>query len=197
MRKLAQTAATFEAQAAKLSRWGNLLARTLLGGGRLLVAGNGGSAAQAQHLAAEFVGKLDGDRMPLSAIALTADSCGVTAIANDYGYPAVFARQVRAHGREGDVLLLISTSGRSENLLSAADAARATGLRVWGFTGDLPNPLAQRCTDVVAVPSRDTQIIQELQLAAGHVLCAYADAALPRARGELRLLRVPEPQEVA
>ncbi|MEV4416479.1 SIS domain-containing protein [Catellatospora sp. NPDC049609] len=181
LRRLRQTAEAFEPEAGKLARWGLLLARTLVGGGRLLVAGNGGSAAQAQHLAAEFVGKLRADRVPLSAIALTADTCGMTAIANDYGYGHVFARQVRAHGTPGDVLLLISTSGRSPNLLEAADTGRAIGMRTWAFTGDLPNPLAQRCTETVAVPSGDTQIVQELQLAAAHLLCEYVDATLARA----------------
>lgn len=195
LRRLGQTAEAFEAEAGKLERWGLLLARTFVDGGRLLVAGNGGSAAQAQHLAAEFVGKLREDRIPLSAVALTADTCGVTAIANDYGYGHVFARQVRAHGTAGDVLLLISTSGRSPNLIEAADTGRTLGMRTWAFTGDLPNPLAEHCTEAVAVPSADTQIIQELQLAAAHLLCEYVDATLARAHGvpptpqvELRLV---------
>lgn len=183
LRRLQQTAGAFEPEAGKLARWGLVLARTLIGGGRLLVAGNGGSAAQAQHLAAEFVGKLREDRIPLSAIALTADTCGLTAIANDYGYGHVFARQVRAHGQPGDVLLLISTSGRSPNLLEAADTGRALGMRIWAFTGDRPNPLAERCAEALAVPSNDTQIVQELHLAAAHLLCEYVDAALPRAHG--------------
>jgi D-sedoheptulose 7-phosphate isomerase len=183
LRRLQQTASAFEPEAGKLARWGLVLARTLIGGGRLLIAGNGGSAAQAQHLAAEFVGKLREDRIPLSAIALTADTCGLTAIANDYGYGHVFARQVRAHGQPGDVLLLISTSGRSPNLLEAADTGRALGMRTWAFSGDRPNPLAERCAEALAVPSNDTQIVQELHLAAAHLLCEYVDAALPRAHG--------------
>ncbi|CAM5680972.1 D-sedoheptulose 7-phosphate isomerase OS=Streptomyces griseomycini OX=66895 GN=FHS37_002862 PE=4 SV=1 [Streptomyces griseomycini] len=105
------------------------------GGGRLLAAGNGGSAAQAQHLTAEIVGRYRDDRPPFSAIALHADTSSTTAIANDYGVDEVFARQVRAHGREGDVLMLLSTTGASANLLSAADAARAAGVRVWALTG--------------------------------------------------------------
>ncbi len=112
----------------QLARWGADLAHRLAAGGRLLVAGNGGSAAEAQHLTAELVGKLHDDRQPLSAIALHAETSALTAIANDYGYTDVYARQVRAHGRPGDVLLLLSTSGSSANLVAAALAARDVGL---------------------------------------------------------------------
>jgi D-sedoheptulose 7-phosphate isomerase len=163
----------------RLGRWGTELAWTLGRGGRLLVAGNGGSAAQAQHLAAELVGKLREDRMPLAAIALTADTSAVTAISNDYGYDEVFARQVRAHGRPGDVLLVLSTSGRSPNLLAAACAARETGLRAWAFTGPTPNPLAEACDEALVVPSQDAQVVQEMHLVSTHVLCEYVDLSLP------------------
>ncbi|MGB2569048.1 D-sedoheptulose-7-phosphate isomerase [Micromonospora citrea] len=164
-----------------LSRWGAELAVTLAGGGRLLVAGNGGSAAEAQHLTAELVGKLRDDRQPLSAIALHAETSAVTAIGNDYGYDEVFARQVRAHGRPGDVLLLMSTSGASANLLAAAHAGRDTGLRCWAFTGPAPNPLAEACHEVLAVASADSQVVQELHLVSTHVLCEYVDRELPAA----------------
>src|SRR5262249_19805400 len=150
---LARTLARFGDQAARLRDWGSRLGASLGQGGRLLAAGNGGSAAEAQHLVAELVGKLDEDRPPLSAIALTAESSGGTAISNDYGYQEVFARQVRAHGRPGDVVVLLSTSGHSPNLLAAAATARDMGLATWGLTGPVPNPLAQRCDEVVAVPS--------------------------------------------
>ena len=172
----------FRRAAADLPRMGTELAWTLGHGGRLLAAGNGGSAAEAQHLVAELTGKLRADRDPLSAIALCAETAGVTAISNDYGYEEVFARQVRAHGRPGDVLLLMSTSGRSPNLLNAADAGRAAGLRVWAFTGPAPNPLASRCAEVLAVPAEDPQVVQELHLLAVHVLCGYAEVALPAVR---------------
>jgi D-sedoheptulose 7-phosphate isomerase len=172
-----------------LARWGGVLAQTLLGGGRVLVAGNGGSAAQAQHMAAEFVGKLREDRVPLSAVALCADSGAVTAIANDYGYEEVFARQVRAHGRPGDILIVLSTSGRSPNVVRAAEAAGEMGLRTWAFTGAQRHPLAQRCEDVVAVPSEDSQVVQELHLVATHILCSYVDAAV----AGLQRLAQPEP----
>ena len=142
------------------------------------MAGNGGSAAEAQHLTAELVGKLRHDRMPLSAIALHADTSSLTAIGNDYGYGEVFARQVRAHGRPGDVLLLMSTSGRSPNLLAAAGAGSENGLRTWAFTGPAPNPLARMCDRVLAVPSGESQVVQELHLVATHLLCEYVDVAL-------------------
>jgi D-sedoheptulose 7-phosphate isomerase len=165
--------------AGKLGRWGSELAWTLGRGGRLLVAGNGGSAAEAQHLATELVGKLRDDRRPLSAIALCADSSAVTAIGNDFGYENLFARQVRAHGRADDVLLLLSTSGRSPNVLAAAAAGRELDMRCWAFTGPTPNPLADACTEVLAVPSSDAQVVQELHLVSVHVLCEYVDATLP------------------
>ena len=168
----------FREQAPRLTDWAGQLAWSLPRGNRLLAAGNGGSAAQAQHLVCELVGKLDADRAPMSGIALCAETSGLTAIANDYGYDEVFARQVRAHARPGDVVMLLSTSGRSRNLLAAAEAARELGLATWGLTGALPNPLAARCTEVLAVPSGDTQIVQELHLVAVHLLCGYLDTLL-------------------
>ncbi|MFV2100720.1 D-sedoheptulose-7-phosphate isomerase [Micromonospora sp. LOL_024] len=161
-----------------LARWGAFLAQRLTAGGRLLVAGNGGSAAEAQHLTAELVGKLHDDRQPLSAIALHAETSALTAIGNDYGYEEVFARQVRAHGRPDDVLLLLSTSGTSANLLAAARAGRAAGLRCWAFTGPIPNPLAETCDEVLAVDSPDNQVVQELHLVSSHLLCEYVEQAM-------------------
>ncbi|WP_433653448.1 D-sedoheptulose-7-phosphate isomerase [Micromonospora zamorensis] len=165
----------------QLARWGADLAHRLAGGGRLLVAGNGGSAAEAQHLTAELVGKLHHDRQPLSAIALHAETSALTAIANDYGYTDVYARQVRAHGRPGDVLLLLSTSGSSANLVTAALAAREAGLTSWALTGAAPNPLADACDEVLAVASPDTQVVQELHLVTSHLLCEYLEQELPAA----------------
>ncbi|MCX4385498.1 SIS domain-containing protein [Micromonospora peucetia] len=162
-----------------LARWGEALARRLADGGRLLVAGNGGSAAEAQHLTAELVGKLRDDRQPLSAIALHAETSAMTAIGNDYGYDEVFARQVRAHGRDGDILLLLSTSGASANLLTAARAGRGSGLTCWALTGPTPNPLAELCHDVLPVDSPDSQVVQELHLVTSHLLCEYVERALP------------------
>jgi D-sedoheptulose 7-phosphate isomerase len=176
---LAEALPPFRREAARLERWGDDLARHLGRGGRLLVAGNGGSAAEAQHLAAELVGRLRTERIPLSAIALTPDSSAVTAISNDYGFEDVFARQVRAHGRPGDVFLALSTSGRSPNLVAAACAARECGLRVWSMLGRGPSPLAEVSDEVLCCPSGDGQVVQELHLVAVHVLCEYVDLSLP------------------
>ncbi|HEX5741209.1 MAG TPA: SIS domain-containing protein [Pilimelia sp.] len=170
----------FRAAAAPLlARWGSDLAWTLGCGGRLLVAGNGGSAAEAQHLTAELVGKLRDDRQPLSAIALTAETSSLTAIGNDYGYEEVFARQVRAHGRADDVLVTLSTSGRSRNLLAAVEAAAEVGMRSWALTGPAPNPLAAASDQALAVPSDEPQVVQELHLLAVHIMCTHVDLALP------------------
>ncbi|GAA2461517.1 D-sedoheptulose-7-phosphate isomerase [Streptomyces glaucus] len=170
----------FRASAHITERWGARLASVLSGGGRLLAAGNGGSAAQAQHLTAEIVGRYRDDRPPFSAIALHADTSATTAIANDYGVHEVFARQVRAHGRPGDVLVLLSTSGASANLLSAADAARAAGVRVWALTGPAPNPLTAGCDEALCVAAPAAATVQELHLVAVHMVCAAFDAALER-----------------
>ncbi|MEV5886290.1 SIS domain-containing protein [Streptomyces sp. NPDC052020] len=170
----------FRASAHITERWGARLAAVLSGGGRLLAAGNGGSAAQAQHLTAEIVGRYRDDRPPFSAIALHADTSSTTAIANDYGVDEVFARQVRAHGRPGDVLMLLSTSGASANLLSAADAARAAGVRVWALTGPAPNPLMAGSDESLCVEAPATATVQEIHLVAVHMVCAAFDAALER-----------------
>jgi D-sedoheptulose 7-phosphate isomerase len=175
---LAEALPPFRAQATILARWGADLAWHLGQGGRLLVAGNGGSAAEAQHLAAELVGRLREERAPLSAIALTPDSSAVTAISNDYGFE-VFARQVRAHGRPGDVLLAMSTSGRSPNLVAAARAATESGMRTWAMVGAGRNPLADACDEALCCPSADSQVVQELHLIAVHVMCEYVDQTLP------------------
>ncbi|WP_093849740.1 D-sedoheptulose-7-phosphate isomerase [Streptomyces pini] len=170
--------APFRDQAGTAQGWGERLARVLAGGGRLLAAGNGGSAAQAQHLTAELVGRYRDDRPPFSAIALHADTSSTTAIANDYGVDEVFARQVRAHGREGDVLMLLSTSGASANLLSAAEAGRGAGMSVWALTGPAPNPLAAGSDESLCVRAGSTATVQELHLVTVHMVCAAFDAAL-------------------
>jgi D-sedoheptulose 7-phosphate isomerase len=161
-----------------LADWGSRLATVLDSGGRLLAAGNGGSAAEAQHLTAELVGRFRQDRRPYAAIALHAETSSLTAIVNDYGIEEMYARQVEAHGRAGDVLLLMSTSGRSPNLLSAARRARSCGVLVWSLTGPAPNSLADASDDVLAIHG-DTATVQELHLVAVHLLCAAFD----RARG--------------
>ena len=167
-----------------LARWGAELATRLTSGGRLLAAGNGGSASEVQHLTAELVGRFEGERIPLPALALHGDTSAMTAIANDYGYQEVYARQVRAHARPEDVLLLLSTSGRSPNLLEAARAGRSCGALTWALTGPGPNPLARLCNDAVCVPG-DTATVQETHLAAIHMICRALEAALPAGQDDI------------
>lgn len=176
---------SLRSQADRLSAWGAELAHRLLAGQRLLAAGNGGSAAEAQHLTAELVGRFDGERAPFSAIALHAETSAVTAIGNDYGFEELFARQVRAHGRAGDVLLLLSTSGRSPNLLSAVRAAAERGITTWALTGPAPNPLASACDEAVTVDAIAANA-QEGHLIAVHALCRAFDAEVARRDGTAR-----------
>ncbi len=166
-----------------LTRWGRELADRLLSGQRLLAAGNGGSAAEAQHLTAEIVGRFDGERRPFSAISLHAEASSVTAIGNDYGFAEVFARQVQAHGRAGDVVVLFSTSGRSENLLRAAAAAQRIGARMWALTGAGPNPLADLCDEHLALTGPSAGV-QEAHLLALHLLCRVFDDRVHRVDAE-------------
>jgi D-sedoheptulose 7-phosphate isomerase len=155
----------------------------LAGGGRVLFCGNGGSAADAQHLAAELVGRQNYDRPPAAGIALTVDTSALTAVANDYGYDQVFARQVRALGRPGDVLFAISTSGRSANVVAAVAAAREMDITTVAFTGAEPRDLGSADL-VVAVPAGDTAKIQELHICCGHIVFALTERALhPRPAG--------------
>jgi len=159
-------------------RWGEELAAVLAAGGRLLAAGNGGSAGQAQHLTGELVGRYRDDRRPFSAICLTAETSSLTAIANDYPAAELFARQVEAHGRPGDVLVLFSTSGTSPNILEAACRGARAGLRVWALTGPRPNPLAEIADEALSVDAEYTATVQELHLVSLHILCAAFDRAL-------------------
>lgn len=158
-----------------IERWGAELAVRLGAGRRLLCAGNGGSAAEAQHLTAELVGRFDGERAAYSALSLHAESSSVTAIANDYGYDEVFARQVTAHARAGDVVMLFSTSGESVNLLRAAAAARRAGATTWALTGPGPNALTRSCDEHLALPGTGASA-QESHLLALHLLCRAFDA---------------------
>jgi phosphoheptose isomerase len=170
-------------QLERVELWGQELTDRLLDDHRLLVAGNGGSAAEAQHLTAELVGRYRNEREPLSAICLHADSSSVTAICNDYGPEEVFARQVRAHGRAGDVLLLLSTSGRSPNLLAAAHAAGEREITTWALTGPAPNPLAEEVDEAVCVEAATAATVQEVHLMLLHVVCGALDRQLERAGG--------------
>ncbi len=175
---------TLEDAAPQLDRLATAAVEVFTGGGRLLAAGNGGSAAEAQHLTAELVGRFLRDRPPVSAIALTVETSSLTAIGNDFCADEVFARQVRAHGRPGDLLVLLSTSGTSTNVLAAAEAGRQAGLQVWALTGPRPNPLAEVADEVIAVDAATTATVQEVHLAAIHLLCDAIDtglaAAVPR-----------------
>jgi D-sedoheptulose 7-phosphate isomerase len=169
--------------------WGARLAAVLNTGGRLLAAGNGGSAAQAQHLTAELVGRYRDNRAPLSAICLTAETSSLTAIANDYPREELFARQVEAHGRPGDVLVLLSTSGSSPNIVAAAERGRAVGMSVWAFTGPPPNPLAKAADEALCADAHFTATVQELHLVALHILCAGLDRELGVIPAETRISR--------
>ena len=164
-----------EPECERLEHWGRTLAGCLLEGGRLLAVGNGGSAAQAQHLTAELVGRYQTERRPLSALCLHSDGSSYTAICNDYGAEEAFARQVYAHARRGDVLIALSTSGQSPNVLAAVDAAAECGVATWGVTGPAPNPLAELCDDAVSLAGPTTATVQELHLIAIHMLCASVD----------------------
>jgi D-sedoheptulose 7-phosphate isomerase len=173
----------FDAAVPRLEAWGHAAATVLSGGGRLLACGNGGSAEQAQHLTAELVGRYQDERPALAALPLHADFAALTAIGNDYGADQVFARQVRAHGRPGDLLVCLSTSGTSRNVVTAAAAAAQCGMTAWALTGPGPNPLADVCQDAVMVDASRTCTVQEVHLAAIHILCAAIDAALARPGG--------------
>jgi D-sedoheptulose 7-phosphate isomerase len=192
---LAPALAALDRDVDRIDAWGRRLADVVLAGGRLLAAGNGGSAAEAQHLTAELVGRYRDDRLPLSAIALHADTSSFTAIVNDYGADDGFARQVRAHGRPGDVLVLLSTSGRSPNVLSAAAAARECEITTWALTGRSPNPLAAACDDAVCVDAEATATVQEIHLVVVHLLAAALECEIDR-RG-LRDVRLTVPEATA
>jgi len=153
------------------------IARIFRGGGKLLIAGNGGSAADAQHVAAEFVSRFAFDRGPLPAVALTTDTSALTAIGNDYGFEHVFERQLRALGRKEDAFVAISTSGRSPNVIAALKAAREIGLTTIGFSGS-SGEMRPLCDLLVAVPSRDTALIQQIHLIAYHAICGIVEREL-------------------
>jgi len=156
----------------------DLLVETLAAGGKLLFCGNGGSAADAQHLAAELVGRFEKNRRALPAIALTTDTSALTAIGNDFGFDQVFSRQVEALAARGDALVALTTSGTSPNVVAALTAARARGCRTVGLTGLRGDRLAALCDAVVIVPSARTARVQECHITIGHAWCEAIDAAL-------------------
>ncbi len=170
----------FAASAPLLLEVGGRMAESLLAGGRVLAFGNGGSAADAQHLVAELVGRMRRTRAALSAIALTTDPSIVTAVGNDMGFAAVFGRQVEAHGRPGDVAVGISTSGRSPNVIEGLRAARARGLLTVGLTGNGGGDLAGIVDHLIDVPHPDAQRIQEVHAMVLHVLCEVVEEAASR-----------------
>jgi D-sedoheptulose 7-phosphate isomerase len=176
LEQLSRSLGALRAELDRLELWSQELGRVLLGGGRLLAVGNGGSAAQAQHLTGELVGRYRDERPPLSAIALHAETSSLTAIGNDYGADEAYARQVRAHGRPGDVLLALSTSGASSNVLAAVEAANEMELRTWALAGERACPLVEACDDAVCVGDASTATVQECHLVALHILCAGVDA---------------------
>ena len=165
----------FAGHAQEIVRLAKMLAACLQNGGKILLCGNGGSAADAQHLAAEFVNRFLVDRRPLPAVALTTDTSILTAVGNDFGFDLVFAKQIQALARPGDVLLALSTSGNSPNVLAALDAARRAGATTIGMTGEGGGAMAGACDHLLAVPSAFTPVVQEVHIAAGHLLCLLTD----------------------
>ena len=169
---------TLERCGAEIAKAANLVVDALAHGKKVLVFGNGGSAADAQHIAAELVGRFVAERAPLPGIALTVDTSALTAIANDYGFEQIFARQVRGLGAEGDVAIAITTSGKSPNVLAAVAAAREKKMRVVGLTGGKGTEFAAVCDACVVVPSTNTARIQEIHITVGHLICEAVDAVL-------------------
>lgn len=155
----------------------DLLVQTLNQGHRVLLCGNGGSAADCQHMAAEIVGRFECERGGLPALALTTDGAILTSLGNDFGFEAIFQRQVQAHGRAGDLLWAYSTSGRSENVLQAVAVAQQQGMRTLALTGAGPNALSDIADLSICVPSKVTARIQEMHGLIGHMLCAAVDVA--------------------
>ncbi|GAB6887846.1 D-sedoheptulose 7-phosphate isomerase [Desulfothermus okinawensis JCM 13304] len=168
----------FEENARLIIDIAGTIAASLVKGGKVLICGNGGSASDAQHMAAEFVGRFKIERPPLPAIALTTDSSILTCISNDYSFRDVFSRQVKGLGVEGDVLVVISTSGRSKNILNAIDAAKEKNIQTIGLTGAKGIRFVDRCDYALVVPSDYTPIIQEIHISAIHLICELVDVFL-------------------
>jgi len=167
--------------APEVAKAAEMIRSSLEAGGKLLIAGNGGSAADAQHIAAELTGRFLRERKPLPALALHANSSALTAIGNDYGYEHVFARELAAHARPGDVLLAISTSGGSKNILRAIEEAREKKVAVIGMTGESGGKMREVCDLCLCVPSKSTARIQEMHIMIGHTICELLEEGLPQA----------------
>jgi D-sedoheptulose 7-phosphate isomerase len=168
----------FQSNATLIADTAQKMARSIKEGRKVLLFGNGGSAADAQHIAAEFVGRFIPDRIPLPAISLATDTSALTALGNDYGFDTVFSRQVQALGNAGDIAIGISTSGNSPNVLAALDAARAKSMLTVGFTGQDGGKMNGHADVLFRVPSRMTPRIQETHITLGHILCELIDREL-------------------
>jgi D-sedoheptulose 7-phosphate isomerase len=175
--------ALLDSRLGDIAATGRLICEALNAGNKVLLCGNGGSAADAQHIAAELVGRYEKQRRAFPAISLTTDTSALTALSNDYGYDEVFARQVEALGNSGDVLIAISTSGKSPSVVKAADQARAMGCKTIALTGCSGEPLASHCDLAVVVPSERTSRVQEAHITIGHLWCEMVDGMV--AEGEL------------
>ncbi len=173
-----QVAKSLPQLTADVSKAVDMIRSSLAAGGKLLIAGNGGSAADAQHIAAELTGRFVRERRPLPAIALHANSSALTAVGNDYGYEHVFARELSALASPGDVLLAISTSGSSQNILRAIEAARTKKVVVIGLTGESGGQMRTACDLCLCVPSKSTPRIQEMHITVGHAICELLEEAL-------------------
>jgi len=170
--------ALLDSRLSEIEAAGRLMCAALDAGNKILLCGNGGSAADAQHIAAELVGKYEQERRAFPAVSLTTDTSALTALSNDYGYEEVFARQVEALATAGDVLIAISTSGKSRNIVKAVEKARALGCKTIALTGCSGEPLASCCDLAVVVPSERTSRVQEAHITIGHLWCEMVDAML-------------------
>ena len=187
--RVLQSAADDHVLHATIVKCADAVEKSLRAGHKILLAGNGGSAADAQHIAAEFVSRFKFDRDPLPAIALTTDTSILTAVGNDYGFEHIFARQLRGLGRGGDVFIALSTSGRSPNILAALRAAREMAITTIGFTGSRDNPMHNLCDHCLIAPTDETAIIQQIHIVAAHAICGlvetrlFKNSAVPMDRG--------------
>jgi D-sedoheptulose 7-phosphate isomerase len=170
-----EAAANDTALRATVHKTAAVIVEALGRGGKLLIAGNGGSAADAQHIAAEFLSRLNFDRHPLPAIALTTDTSVLTAVGNDYGFDRIFERQIQGLGKTGDVFIGISTSGKSPNVIAALKAAREIGVVTVGFSGNAASPMTALCDHMLAAPSHETALIQQVHIVAAHIICGLVE----------------------
>lgn len=165
-------------QAADIAKAAGIMIDVYRNGGKVLLAGNGGSAADAQHIAAELTGRFTRERDALPAVALTTDTSVLTALSNDYGFEYIFSRQIEAHGKQGDLFLAITTSGVSSNIIRAVETAHSKGMKVVALTGESGLALKDKAEPVIAVPSSETSRIQEVHITIGHILCLLVEEEL-------------------